>query len=255
MYRNGLNSASRYHQGTIGVLKKKEGDHRTRVARERRERMATRLLDAVFACYAEHVQAGPPTVDELIGRAEVSRATFYKYFVSVEDAVEERGKLLVFEMVHNLHGMADPKFSALYLLTMSVYLFLLRGVLDRTWAAFISRGDLLKARGELFDGLTLHLSEAKVAEAIRFRDLDAARSLVVGPMQEVLKTIVREGKHDRCYLEEVMEMILASLGADRATAAEAVRDVTIYIRGAAPDRLEWWRDPWRDSNSSSSAAS
>ncbi len=228
----------------------KEDDHRVRVAQQRRERMSTRLLDAVQACYAEHLQSGPPTVDEVIGRAEVSRATFYKYFVSVDEAVDEQGKLLVLEMIESLRGMAGPKFPAFHLLTMSVYLFMLRGVLDPTWAAFISRGDLLKARGPLFDGLTRHLRDAKADGAIRFRDVDAARALSIGAMQESLKALVRDGKQSRPYLEEVMEMILVGLGASPASAAEAVHDMTIYIRGAAPDRLSWWRDPWHEPGAS-----
>ena len=44
--------------------------------------MEARLLLAVMECYAAHVLSGPPTVEEVIARADVSRATFYKYFNS-----------------------------------------------------------------------------------------------------------------------------------------------------------------------------
>ena len=49
----------------------KNEDHRIRVAKDRRERMVARLLQAVMESYGQHVSSGPPTVEEVIARADV----------------------------------------------------------------------------------------------------------------------------------------------------------------------------------------
>src|SRR5271154_6284970 len=133
-------------------------DHRVRVAKVRRERMGARLLQAVMECYAGHVLSGPPTVEEVIARADVARATFYKYFNSVDEAIEQRASQLVDEMIDSLKDLVGPQMRPVLLFTVSVHLFLLRSVLDPTWAAFVARGDLLRADGVLFKGMTMHLA-------------------------------------------------------------------------------------------------
>jgi hypothetical protein len=40
-------------------------------------------------------------------------------------------------------------------------------------------------------------------------------------------------------------MILCGLGVEPDEAKAVMRDRAIFIRGLAPDRLTWWRDPWR----------
>ena len=77
-------------------------DHRIRVARERRDRMRRRLMTAVMTSYQQRLELGPPGVDEVIKDADVSRATFYKYFNSVDEAIHFLGGELVDEMTHSL---------------------------------------------------------------------------------------------------------------------------------------------------------
>lgn len=219
-------------------------DHRVRVAKMRRERMVARLLQAVMECYAEHVLTGPPTVDEVITRADVSRATFYKYFNSVDEAIEQRASELVDEMVESLKDLVSDEMKPVLLFTVSVHLFLLRSVLDKTWGAFVARSDLLRSDGVLFQGMTSHLAAALEAREVRFSDAEAARMLAVGTMREAIRTISQTDSPRRSFVDQVMAMILIGLGVDEKAATALVSDATIFIRGASPDRLTWWRDPW-----------
>src|SRR3546814_17148478 len=67
-------------------------DFRIRVAADRRERMRARLLDAVLDLY-QPGRGGPHLViEDVIQTAGVFRGTFYKYFESLEDAVNEPGE-------------------------------------------------------------------------------------------------------------------------------------------------------------------
>lgn len=219
-------------------------DHRVRVAKVRRERMVARLLQAVMECYAGHVPSGPPTVEEVIARADVSRATFYKYFNSVDEAIEQRASELVEEMVESLKDLVERQMKPVSLFTVSVHLFLLRSVLDPTWAAFVARSDLLRPNGVLFKGMTLHLSTALAEGELSFPDADAARVLAIGTMRETIRWIAQTSQPRRDFVDEITTMILHALGLPREEARALVSDATIFIRGAGPDRLAWWRDPW-----------
>jgi AcrR family transcriptional regulator len=226
------------------VLTSADGNHRVRVAKQRRERMVERLLQAVMECYAGHLQSGPPTVEEVTDRANVSRATFYKYFNSVDEAIEQRASELVDEMIDSLKDLVGPQMKPVLLFTVSVHLFLLRSVLDPTWAAFVARSDLLRADGVLFQGLTRHLAASLTDHDVAFADAEAARTLAVGTMRETIKSIAQTDRPRRDFVDEITTMILIGLGIARDAARSLVSDATIFIRGAAPDRLAWWRDPW-----------
>jgi AcrR family transcriptional regulator len=219
-------------------------DHRVRVAQMRRDRMTKRLLASVKESYAGRPQEGVPTVDDVIKVAEVSRATFYKYFNSVEEAVGAIASDMVDDMVRSLielHGSGRP---AIFLLTSSIHLFLLRAVIDPSWAAFVARSDVLQSEGSLFRGISTHLLAARAAGEIAFDDLDAARTLAVGGMIEAIRNVALRKGAGRGFIEEVTVMIYIALGMTCDQARATLRDVTIFIRGAAPDLLPWWRDPW-----------
>lgn len=228
----------------MSLLSPPSSDHRVRVAKVRRERMAARLLQAVMDCYAGHVSSGPPTVEEVIARADVSRATFYKYFDSVEEAIEQRASELVDEMVDSLKDLVGPKMKPVMQFTVSVHLFLLRSVLEPTWAAFVARSNLLRVDGVLFQGMTNHLAASLADREVDFSDTEAARVLAVGAMREAISWLAHTSQPRRDFVEEITSMVLIGLGIPRDTASSLVGDASIFIRGAAPDRLTWWRDPW-----------
>ena len=206
--------------------------------------MVARLLQSVMECYALHVLSGPPTVEEVVARAGVSRATFYKYFNSVDEAIGQRASELVDEMIESLKGVVGEQMRPVLQFTVALHLFLLRSVLDPAWAAFIARSDLLRPDGVLFHGVTEHLAGSLVVGEVMFLDADAARNLAIGTMREAVRSIAQNNLSRRSFVDEVTTMILIGLGIERGAARSLVADATIYIRGSAPDRLSWWRDPW-----------
>lgn len=219
-------------------------NHRIRVARERRERMRARLLNAVTVTCANRRQQDLPTVDDVISQAGVSRATFYKYFNSVEEAMNDVGRELIDDMIDSLAELYGERDEGLFRLVTSVQLFLLRSVIDPLWAAFVSRTAHLARDTKLVMGITGHLEAARRAGVGSFTDSAAAASLVAGAVLEGIRHMARTGQRDRAYVDELSGMILRGVGIDERQIANIIRERTIYIRGLAPDRLPWWRDPW-----------
>ena len=217
-------------------------DHRVRVGREKRDRMRKRLLSAVMFCYAESKGHESPGIDDVIRQADVSRATFYLHFVSMEDAFNALGVQLADDLkaVEQFFERSDP----LERLAIGIHMFLLHGVADRVWASFVSATNYLSGDAFLIQTVELHLLEAREAKLVHFSEVKAARSLLLGSQSEAMRLLSKTNQRNRAYLEELTVMILCGLRADYERSKRAVRDTTIYIRGFAPDCVPWWRDPW-----------
>jgi TetR/AcrR family transcriptional regulator, ethionamide resistance regulator len=78
-------------------------DHRTRVAAERRDRMRKRLFLSAAQLVAAQGTAAT-SIDAVIQAAEVSRGTFYKYFDSPDDLLDQLALVVANEIIR----MAEP---------------------------------------------------------------------------------------------------------------------------------------------------
>ena len=219
-------------------------DHRVRVARQRRSRTRTRILDAVMVTCAARLKQDLPTVDDVIAEAAVSRATFYKYFNSVEEAIGVNGHMLMEEMFRSLLTLFTARDDELSRIVTAVQLFLMRTVIDPQWGGFLARTAHLARNTELVDRVRQYLESARAKGLLRFSDPLPATSLLIGTVLEAVRHISRTGLRSRDYVDEITAMLLNGLGIGQGEADRLVRDRTIYIRGLAPDRLGWWIDPW-----------
>ncbi|MDF2114152.1 TetR/AcrR family transcriptional regulator [Roseiarcaceae bacterium H3SJ34-1] len=207
--------------------------------------MRKRLLNAVMIVYARKPRNGPPLVDDVIAEADVSKASYYKYFSSVEEAIDELGVELADEMVQSLIKLYSGPEPPIFRMTVATHLFLMRSVTDSVWAAFVSHTDILASDNIVVRGIKEHAEASRDAGLMKFANLDAAATLAVGTLMEAMRQIVRVSKRPmRSYVEGVVTMILRGLGVDEDVAEQMVRDSAIFIRGAAPDCLPWWQDPW-----------
>lgn len=78
------------------------GDHRPAVAAARRDRMRAHLIEAgLRAVLAEGSVAVP--LEKLLEQADVSRATFYKYFPDVQTLVQSVASTVSDELIASLH--------------------------------------------------------------------------------------------------------------------------------------------------------
>jgi AcrR family transcriptional regulator len=215
-------------------------DHRVRVAKDRRDKMRARLLKAVMASYAHRGWQ----IDDVIKEAKVSRATFYKYFKSPDGALDALGQQLQDELRENIGTLIDDSDHAVQRIAAGVQVFLLRGVTDPTWAGFVTRTSYVARDAIWREMIVADLSAARDQGEIEFEDVNAASSLLLGTLMEAIQYLSFSGKRKRGYVEDLSVMILRGLGVAPERARKVVRERAIYVRGLAPDRLPWWRDPW-----------
>ncbi len=219
-------------------------DHRVRVGFKRTEKTRNRLLAAVMATFARNEQSMPPNIDDVLREAKVSRTTFYKHFLSLEDAVNMAGRNLVEEMRASLAAVFYKSEDPLLRMATGFQIYLLRSVTDPIWGAFVSKTDYFSRDPHLLEVIKSDLEDARRNGAVRFSAVEAARSLFIGAMIEAIRHLIEPDLRRRAYVEELTTMLLCGLGVEYERAQGIVRERAILIRGLAPDFLPWWRDPW-----------
>ncbi len=197
-----------------------------------------------MSTYSQREGFVTPVIADVIKAADVSRATFYGHFVTMDEAINAVGQDLVEEMLNSLEAFFHRSEEPLLRLAMGLQIFLLRSVTDPIWGAFVSRTNYLSGNTCLFQTIATDLTKARELNDVTFRDLESATSVYVGSMMEAIRRLVKTDERSRGYVEELTVMVLRGLGVPQKKAQAVVQDRAIFIRGLAPDCLPWWRDPW-----------
>lgn len=216
-------------------------DHRTRVARDKRARMRSRLLAAVVQVCSASGQPGHAVIDDVIKAADVSRGTFYKYFASLEGALDVIGRELADEMTVDLLPVYGVLAEPLDRTAAGLQLFLRRGGVDPVWARFVSRTDHLFDDAELVANVSADLRNGRASGAFDFTSVEAAADFVLGSTMGGVRRFQRGGI-GAAQVFELAAMVLRGLGADPARTATAIRLADAHLRAHAPGVLPWWRD-------------
>lgn len=217
-------------------------DHRVRVARQRREKMRAHLLDSVMAVYPEgRVQGGSPAViDDVVRHADVSRGTFYKYFDSLDQAVQQLGWQLAVEMTEAVgsvyYGLTDPPMRT----ATGFQTFLLRAYLDHRWGAFFSHIGLLDG-----ENLMLRYILADIEMGIDTGDYavaspQIAADLLIGAKIEAVRRIISDGG-SIAYIHAMTAMVLRSFGLSPSKSDKVVSKAYAVLCAEAPGKVAWWR--------------
>lgn len=218
-------------------------DPRTAAAAFRRARMRERLLDAVLDLYQPGQGSGSLVIDDVIRAAGVSRGSFYKYFDSLDAAVNELGERMTADLIADFRRLFDDVTDPLVRAVGGAAMAMARGWHDPRWGGFTCRVDYVDyfARASMFDLLVRDaLDAARNGGQITFRSLDVAVDLIVGMTIEARRRLMLASIEPRAYIDEMIERTFAGLRADPAAIeAASVRAWDVMIQ-AAPG-LGWWR--------------
>ena len=218
-------------------------DPRTAAAAIRRARMRDRLLDAVLDLYQPGQGSGSLVIDDVIRAADVSRGSFYKYFDSLDAAVNELGERMTADLIADFRRLFDDVADPLVRAVGGAAMAMARAWHDPRWGGFTCRvdyGDYF-ARASMFDLLVRDaLDAAKDGGQMQFRSIDVAVDLIVGMTIEARRRLMLRSVEPRDYIDEMIERTFAGLGADPAAIAAARVQAWDMMTRAAPG-LGWWR--------------
>lgn len=222
-----------------------EGDHRVRVAGQKRERMRERLIDAALAAYLGCEAGRHPVVDDVIRLAGVSRGSFYRHFDAIDEVFALIGRRMAQEMLASYSRLAEPLTSGAARVAIGPLMALARAAMEPCHAAFIARVDFvdyLASDAQRTHLVALSVHDGRQRGALHFEKTDAAVDLLIGASLEGARRILRTRRLDTAYIRELTSMVLQGLGVARAEAALAVALAWQRLESEATT-LPWWQPP------------
>lgn len=215
-------------------------DHRVRVARERRESMRARLLSAVLAVYPGEHADGRMVIDDVVNHADVARSTFYKYFVSLNQAVGELGLKLADETAVTNAAIYDAIEDPVLRSTTAFLLCLHRARIDPRWGAFVAHMRFPQPDHILTRGVAANFAAGIESGAFRVKRVDAAINMVIDVLIGGIRRVA-EQDGDADYIEALCVMALIASGVPERTATRQVA-LSMEILRREGHKLPWWRE-------------
>lgn len=222
----------------IGKVQLEDDDFRVRVARQKRERMRRRLLGATMSLCAERRSAGPLVIDDVIQRADVSRGTFYKYFDSVDAAVDELARQSVDELVAALRQLVDNERDPLMRICLGNCALLTRASIDPAWGGFVGHTVFVSDARSIVNGMREAVLAGRDAGLLVVDNVEVAVDFHIGLALQGIRRVVRSG-FDEHYIVDVATLAILGLGAERARASAIARQAMDTLFKLGPSLPGW----------------
>ncbi|WP_231492969.1 TetR/AcrR family transcriptional regulator [Zestomonas thermotolerans] len=223
---------------------KNVSDHRTRMAEKKRLLMRTKLLDAAMRVFAERSGGPPPVIDDVICEAKVSRGTFYRYFDSLDQVLVTLGQELNNQMTTEILPVYDVLSEPWQRFSVGFRVFLLRAVLDRKWAGFVTRADTWPHHALVAEYMSRDLQAGKAAGLFDYGRLDATTDFLLGASAHGIHALLQgvEAPHD--YIDNSVCMAMTSLGCDRELSIRGVAFSVSYLQSWISGEMGAVRPVW-----------
>lgn len=218
-------------------------DFRVRVAREKRRRMRERLLEATLDVFHPNEKGSNAVIDDVLRKADVSRGTFYKYFESLDEAVNTLGIRLATETLDTYQELFAHSNSQLAKIAGGTVLTLARAAMEPRWGLFTASVDYSQyaSQDESMNSIvTQTLIDGKKAGLLDFHSIEAATDMLVGATVAAIKRLAHHEQRNLEYLTEVACLCMIGLGMSKSNARKAVREAWQLIC-AQERRFAWWQ--------------
>ncbi|WP_420992963.1 TetR/AcrR family transcriptional regulator [Cupriavidus sp. 30B13] len=215
-------------------------DHRSVVARKKREQMRARILAAMMDLLSDRANVST-SIEDVVNAAGVSRGTFYKHFTSLDEAFVAVGREVTDQMTLGILPIYDVLTDPVQRVSTGMRLFLTRALSDRRWAGFVLRAELVPHESVLLDYLMNDLRAGAYEGAMDFEDLQAAADSVMGATTEGIRTVLLgRTREPRQYIDNAIRITLRGLGVDKARALEATAFSRSYLMAHASGAVDHW---------------
>lgn len=197
------------------------------------------LLDAVLEVYPTGRNGAPVVIDDVIRHAKVARGTFYKYFVSLDQAVSELGAELAVDMIEAMEPLSKDIVDPVERAAMGIQCYLLRARIDPRWGLFVTHIGLLTGDNPLVHGVRVDIQRGVDSGDYAIPSVLVATDLLLGTKIEAIRRILT-GEVGLDYIHAITAMVLHSLGVAPARADAAIRSTHAMMDDRGPDLINWW---------------
>lgn len=218
-------------------------DHRTISARKKRDVMRTRILHATMDLFSERKNLSA-SIEDIVRAAQISRGTFYKYFSSLDDAFVALGREVTDQMTIDILPVYDVLTDPVQRISTGMRLFLTRALIDRRWAGFVVRAELIPHESVLLEYIYGDLRIGAAQAQLDFSNLQAAADSVMGATVEGMRTIMLDRTTDAfAYIDDVIRITLRGVGVPKQKAESANAFSRTYLASQADAVAQGWSAP------------
>jgi AcrR family transcriptional regulator len=220
-------------------------NHRTKVAESKRATARQKLLDAAMRVFSGHT--GPtPVIDDVIREAKVSRGTFYNYFDSLDEVLAAVSQELSDQMTTGILPVYDVLQEPWQRLSVGFRLFMVRAMLDRKWASFVTRVDAWQHNTLVTRYIETDLEQGKARGQFSFDRLDVATDFIMDASAYCIQTIHDGVPEPNLYMDAQVRMALTCVGCNRETCEQGVTFSLDYLQAWASGRIGAGKPKWID---------
>jgi AcrR family transcriptional regulator len=195
-------------------------ERRREIGAERRERTRTKLLAAAAHVVAE-LGENKATIDDFIKAAGVARGTFYNYYSTREELIEDLwasiGRNPFRDILRASMSLKDPAAR----LATEARLVVKRASEDHTWGwlVYALSVDMSTITDDLLSYPRPDLIIGQKSGRFDVVDLDSASDMIVGAIRTALRGVL-QGERSPNYAQSLATLLLKALGINDQEARE-----------------------------------
>lgn len=218
-------------------------DGQTKSSEIKRFLTRTRLLDAAMRVSVRC--GGPrPVIDDVIREAKVSRATFYNHFTSLDEVMAAIGEELSNQMTTDILPLYSVLEEPWQRIAVGFRLFLLRALLDQTWAAYVTRVDAWPHDTLVARYMALDLHNGKALRQFHYERIDAVSDFLSGATAHCIQSVTEGADDPIAYMDASVRMALTGLGCSVVLTERAVAFSLDYLEAWATGKTGTHKPKW-----------
>ncbi|WP_395622252.1 TetR/AcrR family transcriptional regulator [Sphingomonas daechungensis] len=190
------------------------GDHRVRVAAERRDRMRSKLMEAALVVFSSP-DAEPKGIEHVIRHAGVSRGSFYNYFESVEELLKAVAVQVSDDLMDAVAPVVEARAGAAERVSAGIRSWIALIEANQFLAAFFRRAGLyvFEQNTRLREDLPRDLVAGMASGQFTIAEVELGFVLVAGTVLAAINTLAL-GLPPPDYGKKLSQRILMSLGVE-----------------------------------------
>jgi len=224
---------------------------RTRTGQVRREKMLARLLSATMRVCADSNRRGNVVIDDVVREAGVSRGAFYRYFDTLDEAIETLGLRLADEISNEAYSVfsslpnsniraalaANPVLRA----AVGGQVMMYRATMDPVWARYLSNIHFLRDDSKFITRVRRNLEAGRSDGKMKFESIKVAIDYQVGAVLAAIRRCANDAL-PASALVEMNVLILRGLGLKNSVAEALATQAARVVDEVGPDNFPWWRN-------------
>jgi AcrR family transcriptional regulator len=208
-------------------------DHRVLTAARRRSQMRLHLLVATFRVFADR-HGRTPVIEDVVREAKVGRGTFYKYFDSLDEALDSLTTVLLDQFTQEMSPIFQVYSHPWQRGAVGTRLFMARALIEPQWACFLRRSEAWVRGFNLTEMMLRDAVEGLAKGQFAIPNVEAGVHAVTGLMAHCMFK-VGEVVDPQAYMDTVVHMALRCFGCSEQLCEQGVafsrKQLLPYISG------------------------